>query len=166
MSESNAAQRPETPYELARRLADDGLDGPEILQQLVDAGVDVTSAKLLVEAVGAPMPEEEFDIERDVRTGVFMLSEEVRARLNRDTAKSAQSKVREFFRESIRFSADDQRQMVRRAMVGGGFFVAACAVVLTLVSYDVETFPAYVFSCIVGALGGAHLLYGLAHVEK
>ncbi len=166
MSHSNAAERPLTPYEIARKLADEGHEGPAIIERLLEAGVDKESATLLVDAVGAPMPEAELDIEQDVKTGVFMLSEDLRARLNRDTARSARSVAQAFFRQSIRFAADDEKALVRRAMVGGGFFVAACAVILILLAYDVEAFPAYVFTAMAAALGGAHLLYGLTHVGK
>ena len=91
---------------------------------------------------------------------------DVRQQINRDSVRKVRSNVKTFARESLRFEAGDEQRLVKNSLVGGGIFVAGIAGFIAMYLSGVEAFPAYVVAGIIAALGGAHLLYGLSHVNK
>lgn len=165
MSDAADPSRDVSPYQLAKELVDQGLEGPEIKRRLMEQGVAAEAATLLVGAVGAPMPAPELDLEVDVKTAVSAVKD-LRPMLNRSNARKALKAVRSFLVESLRFSPDGERRLARNAIVG--LFAFLAGVVATAVMYlsTTEFLVGYVLAAIPTALGISHFLYGLTHVGR
>jgi len=169
MSDAARSEAPQSPYQLARAMADEGRSGPEIKQALLESGVDASSAVVLVEAVGVALPAEDLDLEEDMKTAVRAVKD-VRQKLNRESVRKVSTHVKAFATESLRFEAgeeaSDSQRLAKNAVVGGGVSVGGLATFVALYLAGVELLPAYVAAGAVAALGAAHFLYGISHAPK
>jgi hypothetical protein len=163
---SDAAEaRDLTPYQLAKQLADQGLDGPEIKRRLMEQGVEAESALLLVDAVGASMPPPELDLEVEVKTAVTAVRD-LRPMLKVSTARKGAGAVWRFVKESLTFSQEGDKRLARNALVGLLVFLVGLVSIAAMYLSDTEFFLMYLVAVLPAALGLSHFLYGLTNIGR